>query len=404
MNIVIVTNRFPELSETFVLDHIIGLVDLGHDVSICSLAKPVPNSKIHEDVLKYNLLDKTFYLDIPYADKEQSQKCFWIIIRHLNKLSLILKCLRGRDNRGHILRDIIRLKPFLKKKFDIIHCHFGVSAHEMIFLKDIFPETKFITTFHGYDISKIVLQQGGAFYQNLFEKGDLFLPVSDYWKRRLIKLGCPEGKIRVHHVGINLDEFAFRQPLDANGRPLVLLSVGRLVEKKGHEWAIRALERLVTQYPSLVYKIGGDGPLRKKLEDLIYELSLEQNVQFLGPVEKKEVLKLYQETDIFVLPSVTAQSGDMEGIPVVLMEAMAIGIPVVSTFHSGIPELVKNGQNGFLVEERDSKELAKKLEFLIKDRGSWEGMGRNGRETVEKRFNLQSLNKELVKIYEELVG
>jgi colanic acid/amylovoran biosynthesis glycosyltransferase len=206
-------------------------------------------------------------------------------------------------------------------------------------------------------------------------------------------------KRRYHRMGIDLDKFQFHERMIQPGEPLKILTIGRLTEKKGHEYAIKGVAKLIKKGGNVIYTIAGDGPLRDKLANLVLDLGIDGNVKFLGPVEQEEVLKLYRESHIFLLTSVTAKSGDQEGIPVVLMEAQAVGLPIISTFHSGIPELVENGKSGFLVPEKDSMKLAEKLIYLAEKPELWSGMGAYGRKIVEEKYDIKKLNVQLVDIY-----
>jgi len=182
-----------------------------------------------------------------------------------------------------------------------------------------------------------------------------------------------------------------------------LLSVGRLVEKKGFEYAIRGIAKVLRSYPKIRYEIAGDGPEKSKLERLITELGVTNNIKLLGWQEREEISRLLGEAHIFLAPSVTSPKGDQEGIPVVLMEAMASGLPVISTYHTGIPEIVNHGESGFLVEERDVEDIADRLTRLMKRRELWQEMGLKGRKHIEEHYNLDRQNDRLVKIYRSLL-
>jgi len=175
--------------------------------------------------------------------------------------------------------------------------------------------------------------------------------------------------------------------------------VGRLVEKKGHEYSIRAIEKLVNCNFNVQLIIAGDGPLKNDLQNLVATLGIERNIQFCGSLVHSQIADLYRNSHIFILPSITADDGDMEGIPVVLMEAMAAGLPVVSTYHSGIPELIKDGQTGFLVPQKRVDVLADKLQYLVTHPETWPKMGTAGREYVQKNYDIKTLNQKLVQIY-----
>jgi colanic acid/amylovoran biosynthesis glycosyltransferase len=152
------------------------------------------------------------------------------------------------------------------------------------------------------------------------------------------------------------------------------------------------------------YTVAGDGRLRGELDRMIDELGLRAEVRLVGAKSHTEVIALLREAHLFIAPCVTAQSGDQEGIPNVLKEAMATGIPVLSTRHSGIPELVEHDVSGLLVPERDSEALAERLAFLIDHPERWSAMGRAGRERVEAQFDSDRLDKELVELYQQAIS
>jgi colanic acid/amylovoran biosynthesis glycosyltransferase len=177
-----------------------------------------------------------------------------------------------------------------------------------------------------------------------------------------------------------------------------------LVEKKGVEYTLFALSRLLEEHKKIKYLIAGDGPLRDQLEKLSIELNLAEYVEFMGAVNDEEVKTLLQEAHVFVLPSITAQDGEQEGTPTVLVEAQACGLPVISTFHSGIPEMIVDGSSGFLVPEKNIDALAEKIEYFIDHPEAMLEMGSYGRKLVDDNFNVRKLNQKLVDIYSQLVG
>ncbi len=136
---------------------------------------------------------------------------------------------------------------------------------------------------------------------------------------------------------------------------------------------------------------------------MVENLHIKGYVKFLGAVEQNEVPRLYQKAHIFILPSITADNGDQEGIPVVLMEAQATGLPIISTYHTGIPEVVVDGKSGFLVPEKNVDALAEKLEYLIEHPEIWPNMGQYGRKFVEEHYDINKLNQKLVEIHQNLI-
>ena len=404
MKIAIIVGEFPKLSETFILNQITGLLDLGHEVEIFAFYNP-KEKKVHDDVEKYRLMERVHYFNIPDSMIKRVLKAIFLIITNFHKSPIkILKSLNvfKYGKKALSLKLLYVVVPFLGKKFDMIHCHFGPNGIIGAYLKEVGINSKLITTFHGYDMSKFISNHGEGIYKNLFLKGDLFMPISEHWKKKLIEMGCEEGKIIVHRMGIDIEKFEFSERRKTG--TIKILSVGRLVEKKGHEYAIKALAKVVNKNgKDIIYRIVGDGPLKDKLMSLAEELGIGDCVEFIGNVEDEELLKLYKESHIFILPSVTASDGDQEGIPVVLMEAQAMGLPVISTYHSGIPEVVIDGKSGFLVPEKDVDALAEKMEFLVEHPELWSEMGRYGKEFVEKHYDIRRLNKRLVEIYRNLI-
>lgn len=412
MRIAFIVKRFPCLSETFVLNQITGLIDLGHEVDIFA-DRADNNSKMHEDVTKYRLLDRVIYpLNINHPLPKQK------ILRILKGLSLTLQYLPKRPKA--VLRSLNPFKygmnvasfyylfmivPFLDKMpYDIIHCHFGQSGNKAVFLRELGAiDGKLITTFHGFDITTYLRTNGNHVYDNLFKKGDLFLPISNCWKEKLIGMGCPENKIVVHRMGIDVQKFAIAQHKIPGNKTVRILTVARLVEKKGVRYGIQAFAKTLKKYPYVEYMIAGDGPLKGELADLIKQLSISKNVKLLGWKDQEEILLLLNRADILLAPSVTSEDGNQEGIPVVIMEALARGIPVISTYHSGIPELVDDGVSGFLVPERDADSLSDRLTYLLDHPEVWPKMGEEGRNKVEKNYNINILNNQLVNLFRGLL-
>lgn len=404
--IAFIVGRFPCLSETFILNQITALIASGHDVKILALENP-SEKKVHPDVWQFDLLNKTVYFpSIPSNKCRRILKGIGLLLSRLPRNPIrLLHCL----NVFKFGKDALSLKllyyniPVLNRQFDILHCHFGQSGIVGACLKRVGAGRLMLTTFHGYDLSEYLNVAGPDIYSKLFQVCDLCLPISQYWKRRLIQLGCPESKIAVLHMGIDVNKLKFQKKQVLPGESVKLLTVGRLVEKKGYEYAIRAMAISMRKYPIIEYTIVGSGPLKDSLEKLVMQLKIESRVHFLGECDRKEVQELYRECHLFVLPSITSADGDMEGIPVVLMEAQAVGMPVVSTIHSGIPEGVLDGRSGYLVPEKDVASLSEKIDYLISHPEKWPEMGREGRAWVEKEFNQPVLDLQLESIFDNLL-
>lgn len=367
-----------------------------------------------EDVAKYDLLSKTVYFGSQNHGNVAGNKSLNYILAlyfFAKDIPLAGKLLTGyfHNRKSYKNQSFLELLSFADQcrkghlnDFDIVHCHFGPLGQLGAKLKTAgIIRGKLSTVFHGYDITKYVRKNGASIYEHLFKTGDLFLPISERWRTELIGLGCPEKKIHVHHMGVDTNKFSFHTRRTKNNGETLLLSVARLVEKKGLEWAIEAVVRIHSDFPTIRYKIAGNGPQKQFLAELIEQHGAEKYIELLGWRSPVEICELMRQADVFVAPSVTASDDDQEGIPVVLMEAMAQGIPIVSTIHSGIPELVQDGKTGFLVPERDVSALAAALARIIETRSAWAIMGKTGREYVEKYFSADKLNDALCDIFRQ---
>jgi colanic acid/amylovoran biosynthesis glycosyltransferase len=392
-----------------VLNQITGLIDRGHQVDI--FAERSDNQpKMHADISKYKLLERTYYLPSLPRNK---------IVRVLKGLNLSIKFIFKRPDvilralnffkfgrKASSLSLLFQSTPFLHKDaYDIVHCHFGPCGSLATMLKGIgVLKGKLTTVFHGYDLTSYLNQSGINCYAHLFQQGDLFLPISQTWKEKLIQLRCPEQKIKVHRMGVDTLKFSICSRKNKRKNRIDILTVARLVEKKGVRYGIEAIAKLKSNMPEIQYKIAGDGPLRTELEALIKRLGVSKKVKLLGWICQDELLKLMDKADILIAPSVTSRENDQEGIPVVLIEAMAKGIAVLSTYHSGIPEIVIDGVTGLLTRERDSDTLAERLSYLISNPDKRQELGSRGRQFIKENYDINKLNDQLVEVFYQLIS
>jgi colanic acid/amylovoran biosynthesis glycosyltransferase len=398
MKIAFVVGHFPALSQTFVLNQITGMIDRGHDVSIFAESHPHEPS-LHPDVEHYELLRLTRYEHLPprYIDRLVRLPRVW---RTTAPIFRALDVTRYGALAAS-LRLVWNASPFHGRgDFDIVHCPFGALGLKAVMMRNIGAlRGRIVTEFHGEDVLNYARRFRHNVFAPLFEHGDLFLPISSRWNDELIRLGCPPERMRVHRMGINVRRFTPREPADTG--VLRILTVARLVEKKGIDDALRAVARLNTPYEHVII---GDGPLRGMLESLAQSLGISDRVTFAGARSQADVLEHLQRCDVALLPSFVARDGDFEGIPIFLMEAMACEVPVVSTRHAGIPELVADGESGFLADEHDVPAIAAALERLAANRGLRRQMGKAGREKVLREFDIEALNDRLEAMFRELIS
>jgi colanic acid/amylovoran biosynthesis glycosyltransferase len=406
MRIAFIVSTFPKLSETFILSQITGLLDMGHDVRVFSEYRNTKEDKVHPDVLKYRLMDRTKYFITPENWLERAASAGRLAARNLSTGPLeLLKSVNflKLGKKALSLKVLHLIAPMIGSRFDIIHSHFGLNGALAIYLKLMGVPGRYLTTFHGYDVNSLPHKASPGYYRELFSHGDRFTSNTDYTRRRAVALGCDEKKITILPVGLDIRKFGFRPRQLAPGEPVRLLTIGRLVEKKGHKYALKAVKELSDKGFDIRYSIAGDGPEKDRLQGLASSLGLTKKVEFLQDINEQEALELYSNCHIFVLPSVTSADQDREGQALVLQEAQATGMPVVSTRHNGIPEGVLDGVSAFLVPERDHRRLAEKIEYLIERPSSWPVMGEAGRKFVEGKYDIRKLNCELVSIYEQML-
>ena len=376
MRVAMFVTGFPIPSETFILDQIEGLSRRGCDITICA--------------------------DLAVGQWPKLQWRSLNLLRSLNVLPS-LKVLRYGRRAASLRMFFEAIRCANHAPFDVVHGHFGPNGIRAADLREIgaIRSRALVTSFYGHDVSEFV--RGRNPYLRLFREGDLFLPLSETMRGRLIALGCPEDRMQVHRLGVAPGSFP-ASALRGGAGPVRIVSIARLVEKKGIEYGIRAVARVAEATAGGVrYTIVGDGRLRPGLEESIRSLGLQDVVVLAGWRDRAAVRQYLAEADILLAPSVTSATGDEEGTPTAILEAMASGLPVVSTFHAGIPELVADGVSGMLVRERDIEGTAKALVRLADDAGLRRSMGAAGLAFVSERHDLDRLNNRLIEIYGSFV-
>lgn len=407
MKLTFFTMRFPVASETFVLNQVTHFIDAGYDVEIISVF-PGDLVNRHAAFDDYGLAAKTHYL-LPEEKVSLVDKLIQrlkLVLPKITKSSLLrsLNVRRYGAQSSKLLLPSIVANASQTFTADVFLVHFGYAGALANKLRELgVLKGKQATVFHGADISRRhILEEHKHDYVNLFEQSELMLPISHLWENKLIEMGCPPEKIHVTRMGIEPEKFNF-QPRQGFHKPLRIVSVARLTEKKGLDVAVKASAILKQRGGQFQYTIIGNGEQDEMMRGFIAEEGMEDCVTMPGFKPQDEIRKALSEADIFLLPSKTAADGDMEGIPVALMEAMAVGLPVVSTFHSGIPELIENNVSGWLVEEDDPEALADTLLKLSQGEVDVAPVVTAARHKVETEFNQHIAYGELAQILERLV-
>ncbi|MBI4019247.1 MAG: glycosyltransferase [Candidatus Aenigmarchaeota archaeon] len=279
----------------------------------------------------------------------------------------------------------------------IIHSHFGMAGRAIVAIKKK-AAIPMITSFYGYDCYGFPEKSPNG-YNELFKQGELFLALGNHMKDRLISLGCPPDKIKIHHLGVKNEKYIQRKKKSR----IFFLSVARFVEKKGLEYVIKAFLE-VRKNIHCELRIVGNGPLEKRLKTIAAgypDIKFIDNFSSLEPrtIVRNEMLS----ADVFVLPSIRASNGDMEGTPVTLMEASSLSLPCISTLHSDIPEIIDDGKTGFLVPEKDIEKLADRMKELALDAKKRIAFGRAANRKIKREFNEKVQAGKLEKLYDSVL-
>jgi colanic acid/amylovoran biosynthesis glycosyltransferase len=402
MNIAFIVDEFPSISQTFVLNQITGLLDRGHQVDVFTREIRSDKEQQHPDIDRYRLLDRTYHLGCPIGRWSRVTQGADLCLRRMRaNPAAVLGALNvfryGRCASSLTL--LFQTAPFFRR-YDIVHCQFGHNGRLGAILKELGLQKKLVVTFHGYDI-RAGLASGGAVYGDLWDEVDCLIAISKYNHDHLLRFGGDPEKIVYHPVGIDCKRFNYKCTAGRRGDHRIrLLSVARLVKEKGLESGIRALQQLTQDAPeiSFRYDIIGEGPLRARLHQLIDELSLGSCVHLLGAKSQDEVIEALHGSDILLAPSLA------EALPVSLMEAHAVGLPVLATRVGSVDQIVQDGISGYIVPPGDVNALCRRLRDIIEQPEKRAEMGWRGRRHVEQHFDIDRLNDRLVNLYAGLLA
>jgi colanic acid/amylovoran biosynthesis glycosyltransferase len=318
LNIAFVVGKFPLVSETFIINQIADLEERGNLVDVFSFSTG-SLEHISQRFFEFGLEEKTYYLDMP---DNKFRRFLQAIPKLLHVFvvspSLFVRIFNikkyGRDALS--FRLLFWIEPWLgkEKKFDLIHCHFGPVANKFLIIKELLGlKQKIVTTFYGFDVSRIFKIMGDNYYDRLKKECSLFFVMSNNMKERIIMHGFNPLKIKVLPVSIDTREYPFRERLHKSGEKINIISVGRFVEKKGFNDILKALSivKKNTKKPFKAFIVGG-GPLEKKLLKMTKDLCLEKEIEYQGYMVIEDIIEYFLNMHLFVQPSKTAQNGDME--------------------------------------------------------------------------------------------
>lgn len=377
MKVLHIVDSFSPLSETFIYDYITELERQGVDNHVLTF------NRVNEEDRPFSKV---------YVAKIR-RDFIWFVLRviaHFNNKPNKWRAMQRRE----IKKIAKQVKP------DIIHAHFGPMG-VLVSLVAKKLKIPFVVTFYGYDASSLIKEEFWIKeYSKLWQCATAVTVLSKNMKEVLINVGCNNDIISIVHLSRNLRNIFFKDPPNSIKK---FISVGRLTEKKGHYDTIKAFKMVLDEGFNVNLKIIGDGQLKKELENLINENELSNYIVLLGAVRNEDTLKELYDSDAFILCSKTAENGDQEGTPTVLIEAQAIGLPCVTTIHAGIPEMIPEENHKFLAEEGNIEQIRDCIINLIKTNGNeLKEITERGRKKIEKEFNLGMETTKLINIYKDI--
>ena len=381
--------EFPSQTETFILKEALYV---NESIPLYIVALKKGKSRIN------NQVQIAFENRIVYIPQWWSWK---ILLYGVLKATVLYKEFTFTGFRNSLRRiKVLLTASFVSekiKKLQIrhIHAHFANYPTDVAMMVSHLSGVPFSFTAHANDI-----------YVNSFDlpekinKATFVTTCTEYNKKWLDAMTIPTERRKIYLVyhGVDMNYWQFRQPKPI-GKLVRILTIGRLVEKKGIVYLLEAVYLLLKRGIPVQLYIVGKGMEESRLKHFCRQFGLEQAVVFMGWQNPAQIKDLYDYSDVFVLPSILASNGDRDGIPNVILEAMSVGVPVVTTSVSGIPEVIQNGFNGLLVSERDSEQLANAIFTLVSDIQLRSFFVKNARKTVQEKFDSNQCNQLLIKLF-----
>jgi colanic acid/amylovoran biosynthesis glycosyltransferase len=390
VRIAYIVSRFPHVSETFIVRELNGVERSGEmEIDLFSLFPPVDGT-IHPDAARW-----VARLRSGSPGRAAGATMRWLVRRPGSTLASFLRvCWAYRRRPGLLWRALLTLTVACAHAHTIqelgvrrVHAHYATYPALAAWMCWRLTTVPYSFTAHAHDI---YLDQ--SFLRTLVRDADFAVPISEF-NRRFIRAHAPDdGSTPLHvvHCGVDPQRYAFRPRVAPADGPVRALCVASLQAYKGHRVLFEALAGAGDALERVRLDLGGSGVLRDELERRAVKLGIAARVRFHGPLTEPQVLALLDLADLFVLPSIIEPTGFMEGIPVVLMEAMAVGLPVVASRLSGVPELVRDGETGLLTVPGDPRSLGSALELTLSDPAATGRRVAAARRLVERDFDVRA--------------
>lgn len=286
----------------------------------------------------------------------------------------------------------------------LLHVHFGYQGIKMAGLKRHL-KIPMIVSFYGRDAFSFPFEKkhNKKRLVKMFQQADKILVLGPYMRDSLVDLGCPASKIIIHHLGVDDSKLVYSQRKHDPSRPIKFLLASSFVEKKGVDICLKALSNLKNRFDFTV-DIIGDGPLKPTLQEIVQSGNMEDIVTFHGYQPYDFFISLASQSDVFLQASKTGRLNDKEGTPMSLVDVMATGLPVVSTKHSDIPEIVKDGETGFLAQENSVSDFEKAIMKMISNLSELSEYSKKSRNWILEQFSLEKQSERLSKIYSDVIN
>jgi len=404
MSIAYITQSYPTLTTTFIYREVLALQRVGFEIVTFAIWKPnlkriSPESRPLVNSTAYvfpastgNLLKAQWRFMIKHPVKYFST-AFFVLTRRGESLK------NRKRTLFHFIEAVYLTKAMKQQGVEHIHAHFTINAASIALILSRLLNITFSFTAHNiFFTDRLLLKEK-------VREARFIVAISEFSRQYLNELvpGTYLHKMRIVHCGLSLQSFA--PPKDKpNNNPPVILFVAQLVERKGAPYLLEACRILFQRGIPFKCIIIGGGQQKLALEEKLKQYNLQQRVELKGPVFQKDLKPYLNACDIFALPCITAANGDMDGVPVSLMEAMAMEIPVVSTKLSGIPELIEDGKEGLLTPEKDAAALADALQRLLQNKTLRNALGKKGRQKIIAAFDVDKNAQQLASLFQRYLA
>ena len=359
-----------------------------HDKRICIIinkANPVYSEtfiKNHIDFLGSIYIDFNEYKSHFDFKKFQLSAAYYFYLRRKRKAIRDLLFLIKRNNIKILLAE---------------YGHIGADALEIAKYFNL----PLIIHFHGHEAYRTtILEKYADKYQKAFDYASAIIVVSRHMENQLLDLGAPREKLFYNCYGVDLTKFSKNKEILPNK---LLISVGRFVDKKAPYFVLLAFKKVLDVHSDAKLMMIGDGYLLDSTKNLASYLVIADAVEFMGSIDHAETIEQMNKSSVFVQHSITAGDNDREGTPNTILEAGACGLPVVSTRHAGIPDVIVEGETGFLVDEGDVDQMAEHLVYLLNHPSIAQEMGKKARKVIEEKFTLEQSIGNLKRIIDSCV-